>query len=87
MMTFGRQYQDDTTFAEVGHRLDAAVANLSSHAIFGCIRKAQMDLLDLHRHVSVLDDDNIREESGVDGSVSDSTASSSSSLDSANSDG
>ncbi|RHY40153.1 hypothetical protein DYB38_009574 [Aphanomyces astaci] len=80
----GRQYQDDTTFQEVGQRLDAACANLTSHSIFSCIRKAEYDLLDLHRHVSIIDDDNYQEDNDVAGDGSDGTESSSASQDSAN---
>ncbi|ETV71564.1 hypothetical protein H257_13231 [Aphanomyces astaci] len=80
----GRRYQDDTTFQEVGQRLDAACANLTSHSIFGYIRKAEYDLLDLHRHVSYIDDDNYQEDNEVAGDGSDGTVSSSASQDSAN---
>ncbi|ETV76309.1 hypothetical protein H257_09774 [Aphanomyces astaci] len=69
----GRQYQDDTTFQDVGQRLDAACANLTSHSIFGCIRKAEYDLLDLHRHVSIIDDDNYQEDNEVAGDGSDTS--------------
>ncbi|ETV65062.1 hypothetical protein H257_18148 [Aphanomyces astaci] len=79
-----RQYQDDTTFQEVGQRLDAACTNLTSHSIFGCIRKAEYDLLDPHRHVSIVDDDNYQEDNEVAGDASDGTESSSTSQDSAN---
>ncbi|KAF0708863.1 hypothetical protein AaE_013064 [Aphanomyces astaci] len=75
----GRQYQDDTTFHDVGQRLDTACASLTSHAIFGCIRKAEHDLLDLHKHVSIIDDDNYEEECHSDGNESDGSVSSSSS--------
>ncbi|ETV68972.1 hypothetical protein H257_15129 [Aphanomyces astaci] len=74
-----RQYQDDTTFHDVGQRLDTACASLTSHAIFGCIGKAEHGLLDLHKHVSIIDDDNYEEECHSDGNESDGSVSSSSS--------
>ena len=37
--------------------LDAAIDNLTSYGIFGCILKSERDLRDLHKHISFIDDD------------------------------
>ncbi|KAG9407384.1 hypothetical protein AC1031_002116 [Aphanomyces cochlioides] len=75
-----RQDNHMTTFELVGKRLDVAMANLTSHAIFGCIRKSERDLLDLYSHITSIDGDDYLEESESDdeGNKDDSDSSDSS---------
>jgi hypothetical protein len=72
----GRQYDVNTSFADVGKRLDSAIGRLASRTIIGCIRKSERDLLHLYKHLTVIDNDNYHEEprqQGHDSSDDDSS--------------
>ncbi|KAG9398678.1 hypothetical protein AC1031_014461 [Aphanomyces cochlioides] len=58
-----RQYDVNTTFDDVGKRLNEAIGELTSEVILGCIKKAEKCLLELHRYILAIDDADIVEES------------------------
>ena len=67
----GRQYTTETTFQDVKQRLDQAFWELESKTVAGCIRKANMHLEDLLRHILAVeqldeDSDNDFDESSDD---------------------
>ncbi|CAK4150789.1 unnamed protein product [Aphanomyces euteiches] len=59
----GRLYDVNTTFDDVGKRLNKAIGELTSEVIHGCIKKAEKCLLELHRYILAIDDADIVEES------------------------
>jgi len=51
----GRQYNTETTFADVLVRLQAAFDGLQSRTVQGCINKTNKHLAALHKHIFALD--------------------------------
>ena len=64
----GRGYRDDRTFQEVRAALDDAFAAVTSHAIYGCVKKAEDELKQLYKYLQEND------ELSNDGSSSDESA-------------
>ncbi|ETV81163.1 hypothetical protein H257_05750 [Aphanomyces astaci] len=53
----GRQYDTSTTFHDGDMRLDSAFEAVTSAMVHGCIKKSKQDLLELHRYISTIDED------------------------------
>ncbi|RHY24712.1 hypothetical protein DYB32_008725 [Aphanomyces invadans] len=68
----GRQYDGRTKFSDVGQRLDRAVESLASETIFGCVKEADVHLMELYRYVAAIDAEGLSDGSSDDDVSSDS---------------
>lgn len=66
----GHQYTTETTFQQVRNRLNTTFDDLKPPTVHGCIEKANVTLLSLHRQLSSMDD--VESESDSDNECSDS---------------
>ena len=74
----GRAYTHETTFKDVEVRLQTSLNTATSKMIYGCICKAEKELMKLHQYLLELEateearenDSNVSEDSDGDGSSS-----------------
>ncbi|RHY15069.1 hypothetical protein DYB32_010793, partial [Aphanomyces invadans] len=62
----GRRYDNETKFADVKKRIDAAFAALTPDALKGCVKVVQEKLKLLHEHLVQVDAMNVDEESSAE---------------------
>ncbi|RHY24745.1 hypothetical protein DYB32_008716, partial [Aphanomyces invadans] len=62
----GRRYDNETKFADVKKRIDAAFAALTPYAMKGCVKVVQEKLKLLHEHIVQVDAMNVDEESSAE---------------------